>query len=232
MTAPLREFAPGLWVGDGPVVPFIAGFAYPTRMVVIKLTDSRLFIWSPIALTPELKARIDALGEVACLVSPNLLHHLYLGDWKAAYPSAPMFASPGLKSRRKDLVFDAELTDEPDPLWADDIDQVLLRGSFVMTEAVFFHRASGTAIFADLIENFPPDWFAGWRGWVAKLDGIVAPDFGAPREWRASFLRRKRARAALRRIFDWPIDKVVIAHGGCAEQDGAAFVRRAFAWLM
>jgi Domain of unknown function (DUF4336) len=232
MTAPLREFAPGLWVGEGPVVPFIAGFDYPTRMAAIKLTDDRLFIWSPIALTAELKEQIDRLGPVACLVSPNLLHHLYLGEWKAAFPAARLFASPGLKRRRKDLAFDADLSDAPDPLWVADIDQVLLRGSLVMTEAVFFHRASATAIFADLIENFPPDWFKGWRGVLAKLDGIVAPNHGAPREWRASFLRRKLARAALQRILDWPIEKVLIAHGDCAEKDGAAFVRRGFSWLI
>jgi Domain of unknown function (DUF4336) len=232
MTAPLREFAPNLWIGEGPVVPFIGGFAYPTRMAAIRLADGRLFVWSPVALTPAMKGQVESLGRVACLVSPNLLHHLYIGEWKKAFPAARLFASPGLKRRRKDLAFDAELADAPDPLWAADIDQVLLKGSFIMTEAVFFHRASGTAIFADLIENFPPGWFSGWRGFVARLDGIVAPNHGAPREWRASFLRRRLARASLQRILDWPIEKVLIAHGACAEQDGAAFVRRGFSWLM
>ncbi|MCI4677725.1 DUF4336 domain-containing protein [Rhodoblastus acidophilus] len=213
-------------------MPFIGGFHYPTRMVAIRLADGRLFVWSPIELTTALKAQVESLGPVACLVSPNLLHHLYLGEWKAAFPAARLFASPGLKGRRKVLAFDAELGDAPDPLWAADIDQVFLRGSFVMTEAVFFHRASKTAIFADLIENFPPGWFKRWRGFVARLDGIVAPNFGAPREWRASFLRRRLARESLRRILDWPIEKVVIAHGDCAEKDGAAFVRRGFSWLM
>ena len=30
----LAEFGPGIWIGEGPVVPFY-GFAYPTRMAVI-----------------------------------------------------------------------------------------------------------------------------------------------------------------------------------------------------
>jgi Domain of unknown function (DUF4336) len=228
----LRPFAPDLWTAEGPVLNFIAGFAYPTRMAAIRLADGDLFIWSPIALQAPLKAEIDALGRVACLISPNLLHHLYLGEWKAAYPRARLVASPGLKRRRGDLAFDAVLDDAPDPLWAGQIDQVLLRGSFAMTEAVFFHRASKTAIFADLIQNFPPGWFNGWRGILARLDGIVAGDYGAPREWRASFLRRRVARASLNRILDWPIEKVLIAHGDCAERDGAAFVRRGFSWLI
>ncbi len=231
MSEILRLFVPDLWIAEGPTTPFIAGFHYPTRMAVIRLADGGLFVWSPVALVPALKSEIDALGPVCCLVSPNLLHHLFLAEWKSAWPEARMFASPGLRRRRQDLAFDDDLGDAPAPLWAGQIDQALLHGSFVMTEAVFFHRASRTAIFADLIQNFPPGWFSGWRGFLARLDGIVAPNPGAPREWRASFWRRDVARVSLRRILDWPIEKVIVAHGGCAEEDGAAFVRRAFSWL-
>ena len=231
MIAPLTEFAPDLWVGEGPVVSFYT-FAYPTRMAAIRLKNNGLFIWSPIALTPALKSQIDSLGEVSCLISPNLLHHLYLGEWKAAYPQARLFASPGLRRRRKDLAFDDDLRDAPDPLWADEIDQVLLHGSFALTEAIFFHRSSRTAIFTDTLQNFPPDWFKGWRGVVARLDGLVAPNPGAPRELRASFLRRRLARKSFQRILDWGIERVLIAHGGCVKKDGEAFVRKAFSWLI
>jgi hypothetical protein len=227
----LRQFASELWIAEGPRIPFAAGFSYPTRMVVIRLADGALFAWSPVALTAELKDAIDSLGPVSCLVSPNLLHHVFLAEWKEAYPRARMLASPGLRRRRRDLAFDDDLRDTPDPLWDGQIDQVLLHGSFIMTETVFFHRVSGTAIFADLIQNFPSGWFPGWRGFLARLDGIVAPNPGAPREWRASFLRRDVARTSLRRILDWPIEKAIVAHGDCADRDGAAFVRSAFSWL-
>jgi hypothetical protein len=231
MSALLLAFGPGIWVGEGPVVPFLS-FPYPTRMAVIRLSDGDLFVWSPVALSPALRREVDALGPVRFLVSPNLFHHLFLGEWKAAYPEARLYASPGLRRRRKDLAFDADLGDGPDPMWAADIDQVLVRGSFAMTEAVFFHRASRTAIFADLIENLPRDWFKGWRGLLARLDGIVAPHPGAPREWRASFINRRAARRALECILAWPIERALIAHGEPASADGAAFVRSAFAWLV
>jgi hypothetical protein len=45
--------------------------------------------------------------------------------------------------------------------WASDIDQAVLHGSFALTEIVFFHLHSRTALFADLIQNFPRDWFKG-----------------------------------------------------------------------
>lgn len=231
MSAELRAFGPEIWLSDGPAVSFY-GFPYPTRMAVIRLPDAGLFVWSPIALSSLLRRDVEALGTVRYLVSPNRLHHRFLGEWKAAYPDARLYASPGLRSKRPDLAFDAELGDQPDPGWANEIDQVSVAGSFAMTEVVFFHRASHSAIFADLIENLSPDWFAGWRGWLARLDGIVAPNPGAPREWRASFIRRRAAKAALRRILAWPIERVVIAHGEPARTHGAAFVRGAFTWLL
>ena len=232
MPGPLNEFGPGLWVGEGPVVSFY-GFDYPTRMAVIRLSDGGLFIWSPVALTAELKQAVDALGPVRFLVSPNKLHHLFLGAWKTAYPQARTFASPGLRKKLPEFAFDGELGDRPEAGWAADVDQVVVHGSPFLTEVVFFHRASSTAIFTDLIQNFPRDWFKGWRGVLARLDGIVAPHPGAPREWRASFFfKRAEARASLERILAWPIERVLIAHGDPVSSDGAAFVRKCFAWLL
>lgn len=224
-------FGPGIWLMEGPVVPFVLGFHYPTRMVVIRLETGDLFVWSPIALTAAVRRAVDALGPVRFLVAPNLLHHLFLGEWRAAYPGATLCAAPGLRRRRKDLDFDIDLDDVPDPGWAAEIDQVAVGGSAVMTEIVFFHRPSGAAIFADLIESLPSGWFTGWRGVVARLDGITARAPGAPREFRASFLNRRKARAALGRILDWPIERVVIAHGAPVTEDAKGFVRNAFGWL-
>jgi len=231
MSALLAEFGPDIWISEGPVVQFW-GFPYPTRMAVIRLSDGGLVVWSPIALSATLRGEVDVLGPVRYLVSPNLLHHLFLGEWKSAYPEARLYASPGLRKRRKDLSFDADLGNAPDPGWAADMDQVLVSGSFAMTEVVFFHRASRTAIFADLIENLPRDWFKGWRGVAARLGGIVAPNPGAPRDWRASFINRRAARTALQRILAWPIERALIAHGEPATTNGAAFVRNAFSWLL
>ena len=170
-------------------------------------------------------------GAVKHLVSPNKLHHLALNDWHAAFPQSRLYASPGLAKKRRDIAFDAELGDVPESAWAAEIDQVLMAGSFAMTEIVFFHRASRTAIFADLIENFRPGWFKGWRGLVARLDGIVMPNPGAPREWRLTFTNRKAARAALARILAWRPEQVVMAHGEIVRTGGSAFIRNSFRWL-
>lgn len=107
-----------------------------------------------------------------------------------------------------------------------------MRGSFMLTEVVFFHRRSHAVLFADLIQNFPRDWFKGWRDFLARRGGIVAPNPGAPSDWRSSFLNRRAARVSLEKVLAWPIERVLIAHGDVPTGDAAAFVRRAFTWLL
>jgi hypothetical protein len=224
-------FGPEIWVAEGPVVRY-HGFPYPTRMAILRLRDGGLFLWSPIAATPELRAEVDALGPVRCLVAPNKLHHLFLAEWKAAYPEARIYAPPGLVRHRRDLAFDEELTERAPPAWAEEIGQAFVRGSFALTEAVFFHRASRTALITDLIQQFPEDWFRNWRGWVAKCAGIVAPRAGTPIDLRMTFLHRKAARQSVNHILDWRPERLILAHGPLVERDAAGFIRSALDWAL
>jgi hypothetical protein len=226
----LKQFGHEIWTSDGPDV-VIVGFHYPTRMAVIRLSDQRLFIWSPIQLTDILRAEVDALGHVRHIVAPNSLHHLFLPEWKNAYPGAKLYAPPGLRKKRKDIVFDADLGNAPGPDWANEVDQVLMQGNLITTEVVFFHAKSGTVLFTDLIQQFPTNLFSGWRALVAKLDLMTGLEPSVPRKFRVAFTNRRAARLALERIFGWPAERVLMAHGTPVEKDGQAFLRRAFGWL-
>jgi hypothetical protein len=226
----LNQFGEGVWTADGSDV-VIVGFHYPTRMAVIRLSDGGLFIWSPIPLTDILRADVDALGQVRHIVAPNSLHYLFLPEWKRAFPGAKLYAPPGLRKKRKDIAFDADLGDAPNPDWAREIDQVLMQGNLITTEAVFFHFKSGTVLFTDLIQQLPANSLSGWRALVAKLDLMTGPEPSVPRKFRVAFTNRRAARDALQRIFAWPAEKVLMAHGIPVEKDAPAFLRRAFGWL-
>lgn len=228
---PLSPFGPEIWIADGPTVTAAAGFHYPTRMVVIRLADGALFVWSPVALSDALRAAVDRLGEVRFVIAPNSLHDSFLAEWRAAYPAARHYAPPGLRQRRKDLAFEGDLEDAAPAEWAGQIDQVVMRGNMITTEVVFFHRESGTAIFTDLIQQFAPGWFSGWRGLVARLDLMTAAQPEVPRKFRNAFVDRRAARAALRLILAWPTTRVLMAHAPPVEAQGQAFIRRAFRWL-
>lgn len=221
----LEEFGSGIWVADGPVVTAGAGFHYPTRMAVIRLSSGALVMWSPVRLSAELGAAVDALGEVRYLVPPNSLHHTFLGEWQQAYPEAQVYAPPGLREVRKDIRFDGDFGDTPVAGWTGEIDHVVVRGNRITTEVVLFHRQSRTAIFTDLLQQFPPGWFSGWRGLVARLDLMVADEPSVPRKFRVAFVDKRAAREALGRILAWHPEAVLMAHGQPVTQGGAAFLR-------
>ena len=226
----LEEFGPSLYIADGPTVPFLS-FPYPTRMVVIRLSDGSAWIWSPIALTPDLERAVESIGPVRHIVSPNKIHHLFMKEWAERWPDAELHAPPGLAARKPEIPFASELGDKADPAWADDLDQTIFRGSFMLEEVVFFHRLSRTAIFCDLVQRHDPARATGWKGMLMRLDGLVGEHGSTPREWRATFLRRRPAREARARVLAWAPERLVIAHGACASEDATALLSRALDWI-
>ena len=115
--------------------------------------------------------------------------------------------------------------------WAADIDQVVFRGSFAMEEVGFFHRASQTAIFCDLVQRHPETDMTGWKGMLMRLDGLVGERGSTPREWRATFLRRELARTARERVLSWNAERLLIAHGECAQKGATEILTGALEWI-
>lgn len=226
----LESFGPSLYVADGPTVSFF-GFPYPTRMAVARLSDGSLWVWSPIALTQELADHMQSIGPVRYIVSPNKLHHLFLQEWADHWPDARLYAPPGLARRKPTLRIHAELDDQPSPPWEADIDQVVFRGSFAMAEVAFFHRASRTAIVGDLIQRLSDETFSGWKGMVMRFSGLVGERGSTPRDWRSSFLRHGPARAALRKVLEWNPERLLVAHGSCAQTGAADIIAAALSWM-
>lgn len=228
--APLKPFGQNIWLCDGDPITAALGFHYPTRMIVVRLTGGGIFLWSPVALTPERAKAVTEIGPVQMLVAPNGLHDSYLGHWADAYPEAQVFAAPGLAEKRPDLTIHRTITEGPGE-WSADIDHVIFAGNQITTEVVFFHRDSGTVIFTDLLQQFPRRWFSGWRGWVARADLMCGPEPAVPRKFRLATTDRRAARAARDRILGWPARQVVMAHGTPVTHDAPTFLRRAFRWL-
>ncbi|WP_426701416.1 DUF4336 domain-containing protein [Rhodanobacter sp. Col0626] len=235
----LKPVAAGIWIVDGPLVHMAAlglRAPFPTRMTLVQLADASLWCHSPIAPDAALFAAIDALGPVRHLVSPNLLHYAHIAAWKRRYPQATTWASPGVRQRaasqRIEVAFDADLDDAAPPDWVDTIDQLRFRGSRVMQEIVFLHRASATLILADLIENFEAEKLPTAMRWMARLGGVIDPDGKAPLDMRLTYAGRKaQARACFARMLAWQPQRVILAHGRCYLDNAEAELARAFRWL-
>lgn len=235
----LKPVAPDIWIADGPVARMATPFGampFPTRMTIVRLHDGSVWCHSPIAPDEGLFEAIDALGPVRHLVSPNPLHYASIAAWKRRYPDALAWASPGVRrraaSQKIEAAFDADLAVLPPDAWASEIDQVDFRGSRVIEEFVFFHRASATVILADLIENFEARKLTRGMRWIARFGGVLDPDGKAPLDMRMTFLGRKPvARECFERIMAWHPRRAILAHGRWYPENAEAELQRAFRWL-
>lgn len=198
-----------------------------TRMTVIRLSGGGLFVHSPVALDPETRKEVDALGEVRAVVAPSLFHHLYVGQWMEAYPNAVFAACQGLDWKRPDLAFTCILGDTPHPVWAGELEQVYFSARRE-NEVVFFDARSKTMICADSLINLSTH-SAGMTKFVAKLMGNDAPGTGYVE--RIMVRDRKVARRQIDRILAWQPEKIILAHGSLVPDNGSDVIRHAYAWV-
>ncbi len=229
----MTPFGSEIWLLDGPAVTGAAGFQFPTRMAVVRLPgDGGLWVWSPVALTQDVRVAIDALGPVRHLVAPNSLHYTFLAEWAAAYPDARVHGAPGLTQIIAGTAIHSTIGDKPDPDWAGAVDQVIVRGSRITTEVVFFHWETSTVLVTDLVQQIPRGWYRGWRAVVARLDLMTAPVPSVPRKFRMATTDKVAARNDVRRILEWPAQRLVMAHGNPIQSGGKEALSQAFGWLM
>ncbi|MCF3592941.1 DUF4336 domain-containing protein [Rhodobacteraceae bacterium LMO-12] len=231
----LKPVGPEIWIVDGPAIRFY-GMPFSTRATVVRLANGDLWVHSPTHLTEDLRAEVAALGPVRHLIAPNWIHYAYVTAWQAAFPEAVAWAAPGVKKRADKkgmaITFDRDLGDEAESPWAREIEQMIVRGSRVHHEAVFFHGASRTLVLTDLIENFEAGNLPWWMRIFARMAGIVDPDGQMPRDMRATFSgHRQTLRAAVERMIGWQPEAVIVAHGRWYRENGVAELRRAFRFL-
>jgi hypothetical protein len=183
-----------------------------------------------VALDPELRRQLDALGRVRFAVAPNRLHHLYAGGVAQAYPGTRLWVAPGLERKRPDLMFEGVLTDEAPEEWRGEVEQTFFRGRPYENEVVFFHRASRTLVLCDLAFNFGPGAAAPTRLLMKLIRsyGRLGPSTLDPLLIRD----RRAARESLERILAWDFDRVIVSHGDVLESGGHEILRRGYSWLL
>ena len=224
----LNEWATDFFTADQSQRFF--GLEVGTRMSVMRLNGGNLLLHSPIHLDANLRRELSALGHVRYVIAPNLFHHLYVGEYREAYPDAVCFCAPGLEKKRSDVRWQATLGDEPDAGWAGQIDQLLFRGFPLANEVVFLHRASRTLIASDIVFHIGPEAATATRFLFRLLGGYGR--FGSTRMERLLIRDRDAARSSLQTMLSWDFDRVVMAHGRVLESGGRESLRDGYAWLL
>ncbi len=230
-----KPVAEGVWIVDsGPISAF--GLSLPVRMTVIRLGNGDLWLHSPTRYDDALRAELERHGRIRHLVAPNIAHWMFVRDWQQRCPDAVTWAAPSLRERgqvkKSGVRLDRDLGDAPPPEWSGEMEQVVVPG-VGFAEVAFFHKPSRTLILTDIVQNLEPEKLPTIMRQVARLNGVLAPNGKAPTYLRL-ILRAKRraAAAAVERMLAWNPERVIFSHGRWFERDGAAALRRSFAWLV
>jgi hypothetical protein len=229
--------------GDGRLVPFtdsiwtattpirFAGTWFPHVMAVVRLARGDLLLHSPCRLTDDLEHDIARRGTVAHVVAPNWFHDLYLGEYRSVYQHATFWAPTLLKRQRRSII-DHVLDGATRPPWFAEMPHLKLSGLLTFDECIFYHRATGTLIVADLLMNASADdrtphfTRLGYR--VFGLNGKLKV-FPILRWFSLS--NRAALRQAAHRILQWNPDRLIMAHGTPIKEHASHELRAAFRWL-
>jgi hypothetical protein len=223
----LERLVDGVWLAQSPVR--FLGLRITSTMTVLRLGDGTVLLYSPVAMTPERRAAIDAIGPVAHLYAPNTFHHLWIGEWAAAYPSARLHAPAGLATKRPDLRID-RFHNRPDErgVFAGVV-EVPIEG-FVLEETVLFHSPTRTLVVADLVHNLgrPRHLWTKVYLWIMGFYDRIA--LSRMIRWTA-FPDRTAARRSLDTLAGLPFERIVVGHGSPIVVDARSALTNAYAWL-
>lgn len=206
------------------------GFRMPARMTALPLPNGRIALVSPIPIDDALAKRVEALGEPAALIAPNLLHHLYLRAAHERWPNALVLAPRALAGKRPDLHIDRAIEDGIEDVLGPRLRCLPIAGAPGLDELVFFHEPSATLVVTDLVFNVTSP-----RGLVAHVVLFLVGAHGRLAQSRAfRFLVKDRAAAArsVRAVLSLGIARVVVAHGDIVERDAGPRLEKALAWML
>ena len=203
--------------------------SFPRRMTVVRLEDSRLVVWSAIALDDPEMAKLDAFGRPAFMIVPNGHHRLDARAWKERYPQIRVVAPPGARARIEEVVpVDTTAPDFGDP----DVQFVTVRGTRDQEAALVVSNATGsTLILNDLVGNIRSA--AGITNWLLRFAGFAGDEAQIPKVVKMSLV--KDAEALRGQLSEWAeissLKRILVSHGAPIEANAREMLRELAASL-
>lgn len=220
------------------------------RGTIVRLQSGGLAVFSPVALTEDVKAKIAAMGEVKYITASDMEHHMFLGPWHAAYPKAKVIGPEGLPEKRKQqgnedvpfsIVFTKGKNETIDPEFDSEFEYAYVP-AHANKELVFNHKPTRTLIQADLLFNYPATEQYSKTGELAT-SGILTKLFGAFTNTHGKGQQRfmwygvsngNKDRPGFNRSIEaidkWNFDRIIPCHGDVIETGGKGIFRKVLAW--
>lgn len=220
----------------------------------MRLQTGALAVFSPVALTPEVRSTLTSLGnDVKYIAAPDMEHHIFLSEWAKAYPGAAVMGMEGLPEKREkdpatagttfSYVWTAknkkEMTVDPDFDREFEVEYV---SGHANKELVFCHKPERTLIQADLIFNLPAYEQFSKTG-ESPESGIFTKLFTGFQNTKGDATWQKRFiwyiggaadkpsfNESMRRMNGWDFDRIIPCHGDVIETGGKGIFQKVLEW--
>ncbi|KAI9841984.1 MAG: hypothetical protein M1837_007550 [Sclerophora amabilis] len=248
----IRKISPNITTFSAPFLRF-GRFKVGGRGTIVRLTSGSLAVFSPVALTPEVQDTVKSLGgEVRYIAALDIEHHIFLGPWHEAFPTAKVLGPEGLPEKRatqknEPVPFSTVFTQKNkaslrvDDEFDRDFDYEFV-GSHSNKELVFNYRPERTLIEADLLFNLPAHEQYSRTGQAADT-GLFTKFFiglqntAGSAIWQKRFLwyaassgDRPGFGASAQRIAKWDFDRIIPCHGDVIESGAKGIFEKVLGW--
>jgi hypothetical protein len=233
----IREVAPDLWTFSCPFTVF-GLIAAGGRSIAIKLSSGDVWLLASTPLDEETKTKIDSIGPVKWIIAAGELHHLYLKEYKQAYPGAKLIGVKELveKKAQEGLTFDGVYESEEYPTFGYEAEILPCYFSAAeKKEIVWCHVASKTAIVADMLFNLPAteQYSKSKQSSKVPLLGSLNPTTFMHRLYVGKNTTDAKMMAQhAKKVDSWDFTRVIPCHGDVFEGNGKEMWRLAFKKLL
>ncbi|KAF1847390.1 uncharacterized protein K460DRAFT_332316 [Cucurbitaria berberidis CBS 394.84] len=221
------------------------------RGTIVRLQSGSLAVFSPVALTDEVKRKVAELGEVKYIAALDAEHHIFLGPWSQAYPNAQVLGPETLpekraKQKNEDVPFAFVFSKSKpittiSPEFDEEFDWEYVP-AHINKELVFHHKPTRSLITADLLFNLPATEQFSKTG-VDANSGILTKIFGALQNTRGTAIWQQRTiwygtsssdrpgfAQSMARINKWDFERIIFCHGDVIESNGKSVFEKVFKW--
>jgi hypothetical protein len=188
----------------------------PRRMTVVRLNDSRLVVFSAIALDEGEMARLEAYGRPAFLIVPSDKHRLDARVWKDRYPAMQVVAPEGARANVEKIV----PVDTFAPQFGDsNVQFVAVPGTRGKEAALVVRTPTGTTlVLNDLVGNIRNE--TGVGGWLLRMAGFAGKRAQIPRVVKMALIKDPHALRA--QLLQWAeiesLKRILVSHGSPIEE--------------
>ncbi|MCJ1248737.1 hypothetical protein MMC30_005956 [Trapelia coarctata] len=249
----IRKVTPNILTCSAPFARY-GKFKVGGRGTIVRLQNNSLAVFSPIALTPDVRTHLEELGNNVQYISAlDYEHHIFISEWAKAFPNAKILGVEGLPEKREssketagnkfDHVWTRGNKDDfrVDPDFDRDFEYEYV-GSHANKELVFYYKPDKTLIEADLMFNLPAtEQYSRTKegaeqGVLTKLFVGFMNTQGAAK-WQKRFIwyapsakDRKGFNQSIKRINSWDFQRIIPCHGDVIENNAKGIFQTVFDW--